>query len=117
MASASDAQEEPPRDPGAYRPSIHFGARFKDNYDEHNRHLDGEIVRECIENGHVEHPRPGVVYFRNTLGGVTYRLVVDTVKREVRTGYPIGINPEAARASGRWSTKQIEDIRTFLAAK
>ncbi len=103
-----------PRDPSHYRPSHHFAERFRDRFDEHNRHLDGEIVRRCIEQGEARPQSGGRVCLRETVGGVTYRLVVSPPEELVVTGYPLGINTEAARASGRWSTQQIEDIREFI---
>lgn len=105
-----------PREPSAYRPSIHFPERFHDRYEDDRppRHLDDEIVRGCIERGNVKHTDPGTVWFRETFGGVTYRLVIDIDDREVITGYPISINTEVAQASGRWSPSQINDIRTFI---
>lgn len=106
-----------PRETGAYRPGIHFGTRFRDRYEDDRppRHLDGEIIRGCIEDGDVREADPGTVWFRETFGGATYRLVVDAGDREVVTGYPIAINTEAARRSGRWTSEQIEDIRRFIA--
>ena len=107
-----------PREPSAYRPSLHFPERFRDRYEDDRppRHLDDEIVRGCIEVGSVTEADPGIAWFRETFGGVTYRLVVDTDDREVITGYPISINTEAAQRSGRWSTTQIADIREFIAS-
>jgi len=106
-----------PREPSAYRPSLHFPERFHDRYEDDRppRHLDDEIVAGCICHGDVRRPADDTALFRETFGGVTYRLVVDSEDHEVVTGYPIGINTEAARASGRWSPQQIEDIREFIA--
>ena len=103
-----------PRDPASYRPGIHFGERFHDKYDEHNRHLDGEIVSGCIEHGASKKVNADVFHLRETFGGVTYRLVVNVAKGEVITGYPISINTHTARDSGRWTRQQIEDILAFL---
>lgn len=108
----------PPREPSAYRPSLHFPERFHDRYDDERppRHLDDEIVRGCIEDGEMRSP-PGTskALFRETFGGVDYRLVVDLADREVVTGYPIEIRTDEARDSGRWTPQQIEDIRRFIA--
>jgi len=106
-----------PREPSAFRPSLHFPERFHDRYEDDRppRHLDDEIVRGCIEDGEVTEADPGIIWFRETFGAVTYRLVVNESEREVLTGYPISINTEAARTSGRWSEDQIEDIRRFIA--
>jgi hypothetical protein len=107
----------PPRDPSAYRPGIHFGERFHDRYEDDRppRHLDGEIVDGCIEEGEVTEADSGLLWFRETFGGVTYRLVVNREDREVITGYPVSINTEHARQSGRWTSQQIADIREFIA--
>jgi hypothetical protein len=104
-----------PRDPSAFRPSIHFGERAGDRYTERKRHLDGEIIDGCIERGDVRKVDATTRWLRETFAGVTYRLVVNVEKREVVTGYPIGINTEAARDSGRWTSQEIEDIREFIA--
>lgn len=100
-----------PRDPAALRPSLHFA---KDTLKDPRRHVSGEIIRACITDGTVE-PHSGALRYRATVGGVTYRTVVDAEKGEVVTAYPTAINTEAARESGRWSSKDIADIRGFLA--
>lgn len=118
----------PPRQPIAYTPTLHFGEKFDDKYDEHDRYLDDDVVRECIENGETYarseliddgefDPTAGPVYFRATVGGVTFRLVIDVDDREVITGFPIGVQPESAIESGRWSRSDVDGIREFLAAK
>ncbi|WP_058997823.1 hypothetical protein [Haloarcula sp. CBA1127] len=115
MATADNC----PREPSAYRPSLHFPERFHDRYEDDRppRHLDGEIVAGCITDGTANHDSGSskIVWFRETFGGVTYRLVVDVDEREVVTGYPISINTKAARRSGRWTATQVEDIREFIA--
>jgi len=106
----------PPREPSAYRPTVHFQERLRDAYDEYNRHLDGEIIERCIRQGDVKRTGRDIYHFRETVAGVTYRLVVNVRKDVVVTAHPVGINTEAARESGRWSASQIADIREFLAA-
>lgn len=106
-----------PREPSAYRPTVHFQERFRDKYDSYNRHLDGEVIEGCIRNGGVTQPSSNICYFEQAFGGVTYRLVVNTVRDVVITGHPVSIDPEAARESCRWSSRQIDEIREFLAAK
>ena len=68
--------QAPPREPSAYRPSLHFPERFRDCYEDDRppRHLDDEIVRGCIEVGSVTEADPGIAWFRETFGGVTYGL-------------------------------------------
>lgn len=119
-ADADDSTEDDvdvPRDPSAYRPSTHFPIRFHDRYEDDRppRHLDGEIVDGCIERGETQRHSNDIVWFRETFGGASYRLVVDVGDREVITGYPVSINTDHARRSGRWTSKQIEDIREFIA--
>ena len=107
-----------PREPSAYRPSIHFPERFHDRYEDERppRHLDDEIVRGCIEDGEMRRPAgSSVVLFRERFGGVDYRLVASLAKQEVVTGYPVEIHTDEARESGRWTKQQIEDIRRFIA--
>jgi len=105
-----------PRDPNAYRPGRHFVERFRDRYenDRPPRHLDGEVVRRCIEDGEVTR-HDGAVRFETTVGGVRYRLVVNAADRKVVTGYPLAIDETAARDSGRWSASQLADLREFIA--
>ena len=106
-----------PRSPSAYTPSIHFGERFGDRYAEHNRHLDGEIIRGCIERGSATRTGPNTVKLHEEFGGVTYRLVLNVEDREVVTAHPTNIDLKAARESGRWTCEQIEDIHEFIVAK
>lgn len=111
---STDSQSEPvPREPSAFRPSTHFAQQAKNCGTDHNRHLDGEIIDGCITDGKQTQVGPSVYWLRETFDAVTYRLVVDISKREVVTGYPIGIDPQAARR-GRWSSDQIADILAFL---
>jgi len=114
--STDSVQSDIPREPSAYRPGIHFGERFHDRYEDDRppRHLDGGIVSGCIERGTPTERAPGIYWLRETFGGVTYRLVVNTDDGEVITGYPIAINTDVAQESGRWSSQQIEDIREFI---
>jgi len=117
MSADNPQESDYPRESSAYRPSTHFPIRFHDRYEDERppRHLDDEIVRGCIEDGAAREADPGTVWFRETFGGATYRLVIDIEMREVVTGYPISINTEAAQRSGRWTSQQIEDIREFIA--
>lgn len=104
-----------PRDPSEWRPTNHFTERFRNRGDGPDRHLDGEIVRECIEEGSVRwSPDKQLLWLRATVGGVTYRLVANPDKQALVTGYPISINTVAARKSGRWSSTAIEEIRQFI---
>ena len=111
------SNSNPPREPSAYRPSFHFPERFHDRYEDDRppRHLDDKIVRGCIGDGEMRTP-PGSTkaLFRETFGGVDYRLVIDLEDREVVTGYPVEIHTHEARESGRWTQQQIEDIRRFI---
>jgi len=104
-----------PREPSAYSPSLHFAERFRDRYDEFNRHLDGEIVAGCIEDGTATVYTPHKVQLHETFGGVEYRLVVNPARGSVVSGYPVDVNEHQARESGRWSESELQDIREFLA--
>jgi len=112
MAATSNV----PREPSAYRPTIHFHERFHDRYDDDRppRHLDGKIVDGCITRGEAIQ-KDGCTYeLRETFGGVTYIIVVNAAKGKVVSGYPVGINTEVAEASGRWSSDEIDDILEFI---
>lgn len=111
MSTATESGEEPPRDPSAYCPSLHFA---NDVVPQERRHIDGEVIDTCIEEGKVLSQPDGRVYYRATLAGITYRLVASPAKREVITAYPIGINTEVALESGRWSSSDVEDVRQHI---
>jgi len=102
-----------PRDPSALHPTPHFGQQLRED----ERHLEGDIIRACIERGRRSQIRPDRYLLTETVGGVTYRLVVDTDTQEVVTGYPARIDEPAARASARWTDDQLADIRHFLAER
>ncbi|GAA1280398.1 hypothetical protein GCM10009646_79350 [Streptomyces aureus] len=108
---STDSQDSLPREPSAWRPGNHFGQKFKDA----DRHLDGEIVRGCIERGAAKKVNRGVYQVRETFGGVTFCLALDAAEGELITGYPDAIDVDVARESGRWSPQQIRDIETFIA--
>lgn len=110
---SSDAQ--PPREPSAYRPTLHFKERFEDAFDEHRRHLDGEIVRRCITDGEVVTQGRNAVRFVEDIEGVTYAIVVNPRSRCVASGYPVSLDWTSAAESGRWTESQLEDINAFLA--
>lgn len=115
--SAETASEPVPREPSAYRPTNHFRDRFRDAHDETPRHLDDEIVRECIKNGTVEKVNREKYRFREWFGGVEYAIVVATDRGVVLTGHPVAIDEDTAWESGRWTTDQLDDIRSFLASR
>ena len=112
----TDSKSDPvPRDPSAFRPAIHFGQQKTDAGTDRNRHLDGEIINGCIERGDRRKVDTDVYWLKETFDAVTYRLVVDLAEREVITGYPIGIDPNAAKKPGtRWTHEQVEDILHFI---
>lgn len=105
---------EIPRRPAAYHPSIHFGQQAKDAGSDRRRHLDGDIIDGCIERGEIRRADTSTWFFRETFDGVTYRLVVDVLEREVITGYPISVNTDVAHSSPRWTHQQIEDVQHFI---
>ena len=102
------------RNPSDYTPSTHFATRVKDLGNDPNRHLSGDIINGCIKTGTPRKDKKHVWFLRETFDAVTYRLVVNTKRMEVITGYPIGIDPERAIASGRWTPEQARDIREHI---
>jgi len=71
-----------PREPAAYRPTVHFGQRLKDRVPEHDRDA---LPRRLIEDGAVsrvpEHPhapdaRGTLVAFIDEIAGETWTLIV-----------------------------------------
>ena len=72
----------PPRDPAAYRPTVHFGQRLKDRVPEHDRDA---LPRRLIEDGAVhrvtDHPHAtdaqgALVAFIDEIAGETWTLIV-----------------------------------------
>lgn len=116
---STDSQSDPdiPREPSAYRPTLHFKSRFEDAFDEFDRHLDGEIIRRCITEGELTVQDDHTTLFETTIAGVGYRIVVNPKNRTCVSGFPTSINWETALDSGRWSRNQLEDIEEFLEAK
>ncbi|AYM00336.1 hypothetical protein PhiH1_450 [Halobacterium phage phiH] len=115
---STDSQStDVPREPSAYRPTLHFKSRFEDAFDEFDRHLDGEIIRRCITEGEHTRQDDSTSLFEETIAGVTYRIVVNPKNRTCVSGFPTDINRETALDSGRWSRTQLGDIEEFLEAK
>lgn len=100
-----------PRDPAAYRPTIHFIERIKGLGGDPPRHLSGEIIDACIERGDIGDPgtTPGVYYLEHDIGGVVFRLVVAADDCVVLTGYPARVTDRAAD-TGRWTPGELEDM-------
>ena len=85
MSTAADLVEvpvAPPRDPAAYRPTVHFGQRLKDRVPEHDRDA---LPRRLIEDGAVhrvpDHPHTtdaqgALVAFIDEIAGETWTLIV-----------------------------------------
>lgn len=111
MSTASESGEEIPRDPSAYSPSLHFA---QDVLPDDRRQLDGDVIDACIEEGRVIEQPDGRVYYRKTIAGVTFRLVASPSVGHVITAYPIGVNPDHALETGRWSPAEVEAVREFL---
>lgn len=117
MSTDSQPDSDVPREPSAYRPTLHFKSRFEDAFDEFHRHLDGEIIRRCITEGEHTRQDDSTSLFETTIAGVSYRIVVNPKNRTCVSGFPTDINWETALDSGRWSRSQLEDIDEFLEAK
>lgn len=104
-----------PRAPSAFSPSTHFAQRFRGpGADGFDRHLDGEIVRRCIEDGDLRKVNRDKWRFEADIAGVEYALVVRQSTQDVITGHPIALDHERAAASSRWSSEQLTEIQTFL---
>lgn len=117
MSTESRTESDVPREPSAYRPTLHFKRRFEDAFDEHRRHLDGEIVRRCITEGELTKQDSHTSLFETVVGGVTYRIVVNPRNGTCVSGFPVAIDWGTALDSGRWSKTQLEEIEAFLEAK
>lgn len=117
MSTDSPTTTEVPRDPGAYRPTCHFRDRFRDATDDPPRHLDGEIVNECITSGHVDRQDRHTVRFTADFDGVEFVIVVNPVHGTCVTGHPVSLDWQTAVESDRWTRSQLADIDEFLKAK
>lgn len=95
------SSQEIPRDPGAWSPTPHLGDRLR----KPDRHLTGEAIRRCIEDGTQRPARQGRVALDAWVDGIQYRLVLEPDTREVVTGYPTRIDGESARKAGRTDGK------------
>jgi hypothetical protein len=44
-------------------------------------------------------------------GGILFKIAVDTIKEQVVTAYPIGLNRMKAIKSNRWTQTQIKSVQ------
>lgn len=104
-----------PREPDAYRPTMHFRQRFHD----YNRALDGSHINEAITEGTKIPAMHTCGAFYTTRPGVVYYVVVGWDRtsdpasndRVVVTGWPWVYDREAAIESGRYSTRVLNRIQ------
>ena len=115
--STEQRESDVPREPSAYRPTLHFKRRFEDAFDEYSRHLDGEIIRRCITEGDLTEQDRHTSLFEASIEGVTYRIVVNPRNGTCVSGFPTSIEWDTALDSGRWTRTQLEEIEEFLDAK
>ena len=101
--------EQLPREPSAWSPTPHLGDRVR----KPDRHLDGDVIRTCIEEGVRHELGNGYVAAEQWIDGVHYRLVLDPQSREVVTGYPQGVDQEVALANG-WTKGQLQNVREAI---
>lgn len=104
--------EQLPRETSAWSPTNHLGDRVRKG----DRFLDGDVIRACIEDGVYRTHSDGRVAAEQWVDGVHYRLVLEPETREVITGYPQGIDEQAALEAGR-TAGQIEAIRERIKRK
>lgn len=102
-----------PSKPGVYSPLPHFVQRFRED----ERFLTDEVVEKCIKEGDLRDNGDGCGCFRKVWGkGVAYYLIVgfhEKGYRVVVTGWPHLHDREAALDSGRWSTKELDTIKSL----
>jgi len=105
-----------PREPSAFSPSNLVVQRLRGpGADGHDRHLDGEILRQCITRGELYRDGRDIWCFEADVDGVAFEIVVRDSSREVITGRPVRVDVDRARASERWSAEQLDEIEAFLA--
>lgn len=101
-----------PRDPSAYSPTSHFKQRFRED----RRHLDGEKIQTCFLDGDLVEAEDGCGDFWYNHFGVEYHLIVGWHKDGYRvtvTAWPVLNDRDAALDSGRWTSKQLDTIKSF----
>jgi hypothetical protein len=102
-----------PHDPEEYVPLRHFGQRFRED----RRHLTDEVIEECIKEGDLRDNEDGCACFRLEWGeGVAYYLIAgfhEAGYRVLVTAWPHLHDREAAMKSGRWSGRELDDIKEF----
>lgn len=106
-----------PRVPGIYTPTRHFVQRFKES----ERHLNGEIIRQCFRYGEIIDNNDGCACFRYEWGkGVAYYLIAgfhEQGYRIVVTAWPVVHDRDAALKTKFWDEEAIEEIEQLNARK
>lgn len=107
-----DVKTEFPRDPSEYSLSPKFKQRCKE--------LGGALPENCalkaIQEGQLMKASEGCSAFVLYYEGVTFSLVVkddDYNGLQVVTIWPYVYSSDEAKASGRWSTKQLQKLQSI----
>lgn len=104
-----------PQVPGIYTPTQHFVQRFKQD----ERHLNGEIIRQCIRYGELIDNDDGCACFRSEWGkGVAYYVIAgfhEDGYRIIITAWPHVHDRQAALKTNYWDEETINEIEELNA--
>lgn len=105
-------KDVPPREPGRFRETDHFG----DIFDDPLRYLTRDMVGEVIADGR-DYPKeggPGKMRRKKEYDGVDAVLVIAKDAPVLITGWTEVRDWAKALASDRWSFEDLERIRAFM---
>jgi len=91
--------------------TIHVLQRL--HYECERRCIDRQLISNAIQRGD-RRDNPGgdsdtAIHYME--GGILFKIAVDTIKEQVVTAYPIGLNRMKAIKSNRWTQTQIKSVQ------
>ncbi|REA00233.1 hypothetical protein DEQ92_20495 [Haloferax sp. Atlit-6N] len=104
------AVEPPPAEFTAYEPTRHVIQHAKGLSKGPNRHVDADLLRECIESGAARKVNRGMWRFEKEIAGVEFAVVVSSDSNEIITAFPTVVNRAEAEHIGYWADDELDDI-------
>ncbi|ELZ96042.1 hypothetical protein C440_05612 [Haloferax mucosum ATCC BAA-1512] len=108
------AVEAPPAEFAAYSPTRHVIQHAKGLSKGPNRHVSGDLIRECIEDGVPKKVNRHKWRFQKRIGGVDFVTVVATDAHEILTAHPIAVDRPKAERRGYWSATELDDLEAVI---
>ncbi|ELZ84443.1 hypothetical protein C453_12891 [Haloferax elongans ATCC BAA-1513] len=108
------AVQNPPAEFSAYSASIHVIQHAKGLSKGPNRHISGDIIRECIEDGTPRKVNRHTWRFETDIDGVEFATVVATDEHEIVTAHPVSVDHDVASDTGRWTPDDLADIEAAI---